>query len=118
VYRQACFDSVRTYSVRIADDFRMRRRKRYIGREASRRRNIAGETEWNCRTSSFHLNFNLKSATSSIVTNTANLNIVHRMTIDIERLNAVRGITHPITTAAHQWKYGLRYRDTNLAPRS
>ena len=39
--------------------------------------------------------FNLKSAASSIVTKAANLNIIHGLTCDVQRLNAVHTIANP-----------------------
>jgi hypothetical protein len=43
--------------------------------------------------------FNLKSASSAIVTNAANLNILHGMTGDVQWVNAVHTIANPFPTA-------------------
>jgi hypothetical protein len=51
--------------------------------------------------------FNLKSAASSIVTKAANLNIIHGLTCDVQRLNAVRTIANPFPAAGAPVEIGI-----------
>src|SRR5262249_55811305 len=44
--------------------------------------------------------FNLKSTASAIVTDATDLNIFHSLTFDVQRLDTVLAVTHPIQTAS------------------
>src|SRR5262245_53494121 len=48
--------------------------------------------------------FDLKSASSSIITDAPNLNVFHRLTFDVQRFDAVLAVTHPMPAASAPMK--------------
>jgi hypothetical protein len=51
--------------------------------------------------------FNLKSAASAIITNTADLNVFHRLTLDVQRFNAMNPVADPIPIASAPVEIGV-----------
>ena len=50
---------------------------------------------------------NLESATSAIVTNAPNLDILYKLTLDVQRFNAMQTIADPIPTARAPMEIGI-----------
>jgi hypothetical protein len=109
----ARFASVRTYWKRTPRSSRIRFKNKY--RLCCKQLPIHGRC--NCVELPHVIGpgeFNLKSASSAIVANAANLNILHRMTFALQRLDAVPAVAHPIPTAGAPMEVTIHVRCGHL----